>query len=554
LTTTGAAPPSAAHAVVRALLAHGVDRVFCVAGESYLALLDALFDTPAIDVVTSRHEGSAGFAALADAKLTRRPGVLLVNRGPGATNASIALHSARQDATPLVLVVGQVCRTEIGRASFQEMDHGAFFAGLAKAVWTVYEPDRAQEIVARSLRVAQAGTPGPTVVVIPEDVLRQPTPVIPTGRWRPKAPAVDHADVERCAVLLRAARRPLLIAGDRVGDEPGRQALRTTAARLGIPVVTSHKRQDLLDNDDPSYAGHLTLGVPAARRALLSEADIVLAIGTRLGSVTTQSFTLPDPGRQRLVHVYPDAEWIGHVYTPDLPVVGDPAMFLDALAAVDVRSDGWADWTRRLRRAETESAAWQPVMAADGVVFGAVVAAVDEAVREAVVTVDAGNFTSWVHRYLRMTADRRLLGIASSAMGFGVPAGIAAALRRPELPVITFVGDGGFLMTGTELMTAVHRHLRLVVVIADNGSYGTIRHHQERAYPGRTIATDLTNPDFAAMARAFGAAGLSVGRPEEIGPALKAALDCSGPAVLHVRTSLEWISAHDRLSQAETRS
>jgi acetolactate synthase-1/2/3 large subunit len=551
VTTGPGAVTTAARAVVATLAGHGVDRVFCVAGESYLAVLDALYDEPAIDVVTCRHEGSAGFAAVADAKLSRRAGVVLVNRGPGATNASIAVHAAWQDATPLVLIVGHVRRAEIGRDVFQELDCEKTFAGMAKGVWTVYEPARVAEVLARALRVAQAGTPGPTVVVLPEDVLNEPSG--PGVIW----PAVQHppmpdpAAVRRVAAMLDASARPLVIVGDRLGDPAGRSIVARFAHAWTAPVVVSNKRQDLFANDDPHYAGHLTIATRPAQRDLLAQADLVLAVGTRLDSITTQGHRLPGAPLpdQPLVHVYPDAGRLGRVHTPTIAITADPATFLAALAeqapATGARR---LDWVGRLHEAHRAQTEWHPVTAADGVVFGAVVTTVDRlAAADALFTVDAGNFTSWVHRHLVLTAGRRLLGIASSAMGFGVPSAVAAALREPGRQVIAFVGDGGFLMTGTELATAVARRARLVVVIADNGSYGTIRQHQERTYPGRVIATDLANPDFGRLAEAFGARGLSVRDDADVAPALAEALAATGPVVVDVRTSLEWISANQRM-------
>lgn len=562
--TVPSAPPTAARAVVATMAAHGVDRVFCVAGESYLAVLDALVDEPGVDVVTCRHEGAAGFAALADAKLTRRASVCLVNRGPGATNASIALHAAWQDAAPLVLLVGHVRIPEVGREVFQELDCEATFGAMSKGVWTAYDPTRAAEVMARALRVAESGTPGPTVVVFPEDILGQPGGPPVTGVSVPPAqPAA--ADVRRCADLLASSRRPLLVAGDRVGSAAGRVALERFARAWAIPVAVSNKRQDLYDNDDPYYAGHLNIATQPAQRALLAEADLLLAVGTRLDSITTQGHTLPASPvpDQPLVHVYPDADRIGLVHTPTVGVAADPVAFLTDLAASGPApqpsgrtapasgagpDEARAEWVERVRRTQAQLSVWHPVSADDGVVFGTVVAAIDRlAPSDTLVTVDAGNFTSWVHRYLTMRGDRRLLGIASSAMGFGVPGAVGAALREPGRPVLAFVGDGGFLMTGTELATAVARRARVIVVIADNASYGTIRQHQERTFPGRVIATELANPDFAAMAEAFGARGLSISDDSQVTPVLEKAFATAGPVVVHVRTSLSWISAYQRI-------
>jgi acetolactate synthase-1/2/3 large subunit len=566
---------TAARALVATALAHGVDRAFCVAGESYLAVLDALADVPGIDVVTCRHEGSAAFAAVADAKLTGRPALCLVNRGPGAANTCVALHSAWHDATPVVLIVGQVRRGDVGRLAFQELDCATTFAGMSKGVWEVYEPGRVAETMARALRVAVADTPGPTVVVVPEDVFTGPAPAGPLPGWSAVPGPPDPVALARCVDLLAASRRPLLVAGSRAGTPAARLALRDASRTWDLPVLAANKRQDVFDNLDPYYAGQLTIATQPAQRDLFATADLVLAVGTRLDAVTTLGYTLFDPagaaGAGRvLVHIYPDPAAIGRVYTPDLGLAADPAAFLRALADAGPPAGAGAApptagppgspaagspaaerraWVRRLRAVESAQAVWHPVpAAADGVVFGAVIAELDRlAPPDTVVTVDAGNFTSWIHRYLRMTKERRLLGVASSAMGFGVPGGFGAALRHPDRPVVAIVGDGGFLMTGTELASAVARGCRLVVLIANNASYGTIRAHQERAYPGRVIATDLANPDFAAMARAFGARGLTVDRDDQIELALATALAAAGPTVIDVRTSLEWISAYQRL-------
>lgn len=549
---------TAARLLAATLAAHGTDRIFCVAGESYLALLDALVDLPGIDVVTCRHEGSAAFMALADAKLTGRAGVCLVNRAPGATNASIALHSAAQDGTPLLLVVGHVRTSEIGRDAFQELDYSTTFTGLAKNVWTLHDPAHTPEFVARALRVAESGTPGPTVLVVPEDVLDGPSDATPpTGPWQP-APA--HPDPQRlgdAARLLAAARRPLLLAGGRLASACGRRAVQVFSEQYTVPVVTSNKHPDLFDNRHPHYAGHLHNGTPERQRLVLDGADLLLAVGTRLDVVTTRGHRLPATPRPRqpLVHVYPDAEQLGRVHTPTLGLACDPTVFLTGLTAEPAggaSAPGFAtdrrDWAAMLRAVELDRSAWQPHSAPDGVVFGGVIDALDRLTGgDLVLTVDAGSFTSWLFRHLRLSGNGRLLGVASSAMGFGVPGGVAAALRYPGRPVVTVVGDGGFLMTGSELATAVSRGLRLVIVVADNRSYGTIRLHQERAYPHRVMATDLVNPDFARLAEAYGALGLSVQDEDDVIPALRAALGHEGPAVVHVRSSLAWTTASGRL-------
>jgi len=548
-----------ADVLVGTLAAYGVNRAYCVAGESFLAALDALYGSP-IDVVTCRHEASAAFAALADGKLTGRPGVCLVNRGPGASNAAIAIHAARQDAAPLLLIVGQVPRGEIGRDGFQEMDYHLSFADQAKGVWTLHDARHAGEMTTRALRACTQGTPGPAVLVVPEDLFAESAPEPPAGAAirasSPSAFPVPETVTEVARNLSRACR-PLLLGGGLLAAAPGgRQALQRAAERLMLPVVVSNKHQDLIDNRHPLYGGHLHIATQGWQRELFAATDLLLAVGSRLDAVTTQGHMLPAapiPG-QPLVHVYPDPQRLGQASQPTYAICCDPVAFLNLLAreadrhpAVPVTER--RDWIERLRDAETRNSTWSPLPSpGDGLPFGAVVAALGTLADEnAVITVDAGNFTSWVHRYYRFAEGGTLLGMGCGAMGFGVPSGLAAALRYPTRQVITFVGDGGFLMTGTELATAVRHHARLVIIIADNGSYGTIRQHQERAYPGRVMATDLHNPDFAALASAYGGYGMAVEDESELIPVLKAALSCDGPVVVSVRTSLSWISAYQHL-------
>ena len=550
---TPAAFSTVARGLVAALARRGVDRIFCVAGESYLPVLDVLYDTPEIDVVTTRHEGSAAFMAVTDAKLTGRAGVCLVNRGPGAANASIGVHAAAQDAAPLLLLVGHVRRAQIGKDVFQELDCLQMFGRLAKGIWVLHDGRGAEELVSRAVRAAESGTPGQAVLVLPEDVLGEPfagdAGEEPRRReWAaPAETAVD--DVE---LLLRTARRPLTLAGAGVTSPSGRAALRAFSETHVVPVCTANKRQSALDNRHPHYAGHLHNATPAGQLALLDRADLVLAVGTRLDDVTTRGGLFPaapEP-HQALVHVYPDEGRIGVVHRPALGLACDPVALLRALAnrpGPPLRNEREA-WARKLHRYEAEKAVWRPVDAGDGIVFGEVVAALDRLTGgDVVVTVDSGVFTSWVYRYLRFGPRGTLLGVSSSAMGYGVPAAVAALLRGSDVPVVAFVGDGGFLMNGSELATAVARRLPLVVVLSNNGSYGTIRMAQEQEFPGRSIATDLVNPDFARMAEAYGALGLTAGEPGDVEPALRRALAHDGPALVEVKTSLWWISAYRRL-------
>lgn len=541
---------SAAQALVEAMRLHGVDRIFCVPGESYIAVLDALIDAPDIHVVACRHEGGAGFAAVADAKLTGRAGVCFVSRGPGATNAAIAVHTAAQDAAPLVLFVGQVERKDLGRDAFQEVDYAKTFSDMAKWVCQAHDPDRLPEIAARAFAIAESGTPGPVVVALPEDMLEQPCAAEAAAPGaRPRAYPAD-ADVGLIAERLARAERPVLIGGGLLKTPEARRALKAASEAWSLPVAASFKHQDLFPNAHPNFAGHLGYGIPPTLAEALADADLVLAVGTRLGDVTSQGFTLPRPG-QPLIHVYPDPAKIGRVFPVERGVVCEPAAFVAALAERNAPPPpkGRAAWIARLHKVYADLAEWKPRPAEDGVEFGHMARAmVDLLAEDAIMVMDAGNFSSWAHRYFPFGERHVLLGCVTGAMGLGAPGALAAALRHPDRQVVALIGDGGFLMTGNELATAVKEKARVRLIVCNNGSYGTIRLHQEKRRPGRSIATELANPDFAALARAFGAKGLSVQRPEDCAPALKEALAHDGPALLDVTASLENISAYATLS------
>ncbi|WP_018348304.1 thiamine pyrophosphate-dependent enzyme [Longispora albida] len=538
--------PTTAQTLVASLAGHGVDRVFCVAGESYLPVLDALHDS-GIDVVTCRHEGSAAFMAVADAKLTGRAGVCLVSRGPGAANAAVAVHAAAEDGTPLLLLVGGVAEAEIDQEVFQSLDSGRFFGGIAKAAWTLHDPAAAASLAARAFRLAESGTPGPVILTLPEDVLAREDPIgVPSAQAAMGATLPGGASLRLARRLLAQACRPLLLAGGRLSNPEGRELIRKVAERHGLPVVTSNKHQHLLPGQHPSYAGMLHNATQSGQLSAFLESDLVLAVGTRLDSVTTKDHSFPGAG-QRLVHVYPDAARIGSWHPVDLGVDASPAAFLAEMATWEPSSieDGW---TARLHQLEADKAVWEPAEAADGVVFGAVMAELGEQTGgDLNLVVDSGTFTSWAYRYVRLGERGRLLGLGSSSMGFGVGAGVAAALRSDGTPTVVVIGDGGFVMNPGELITACARRLPLVVIVANNGSYGTIRLHQELHHPGRIIATDLANPDFARLAEAFGALGLRVDSTEQIRPALAKALGSGGPAVIEVRTSLKHITAYRRI-------
>jgi acetolactate synthase-1/2/3 large subunit len=542
----------AADVLVDCLATHGVVRVFCVPGESYLAALDALHDRNAIETVICRHEGGAGFMAVADAKLTGKPGIAFVSRGPGATNASIAVHVAEQDAVPLVLFIGQVPRNELGRRSFQEVDYAKTFSDMAKAVWTIDDPNRISEIIARAFVVAQTPTPGPVVIVLPEDMLEdqstaadiEPLPV-------PRAARPVDALIRDVADRIAKAERPLLLAGGSLNEAEGRAALKAASEAHGLPVVLTFKRQDLFPNAHAHYAGHLGFKIPKPMVDRYAEADLIIAVGTRLGETTTQGYTFPrSPApAQPLIHVYDDASRIGREYATAMPIAADATQFLQALTAQpSKRPAARAAWIERLHAPIAASQPWRAPK--DGLLdMGAIVAAFRDGVADDTVFItDAGNFSGWLHRHFPFNGTHILLGCVGGAMGIGMPAAVAAGLRCPGRQVITFIGDGGLLMTGSELATAVQYNVPVKVFVSNNGSYGTIRMHQEKAYKGRVHGTAIKNPDFVRWAESFGARGLSITSIDEAPRVVAQALAHGGPVVVDVKTALEHISPFANLA------
>ncbi len=546
-------PRRAAELLVDCLRAQGADRIFCVPGESYLTLLDALHDAPDIKVVTCRHEGGAGFMAVTDAKITGRPGLCAVSRGPGATNAAIAIHTAEQDAVPLVVLIGQVARQDRGRGAFQEVDYGRTFVDMAKAVWEVNDAEQLPEVVARAFHVALSDTPGPVVLSLPEDMLSDMTTAEVVPRLPIAVATPGERDLEAVLELLAGAERPLLIAGGRLGAPDGRAALLKAAEAHDLAVALSFKRQDHFPNDHPNFAGYLGFKIPPAVVEALGASDLILAVGTRLTDVTTQGYRLPRAPvpEQPLVHVYPDPARIGGVYSTALGLPVDPVAFLELLAERPAaRSAARRAWVEALHGQARDLAVYVPQPVTDGVNFGAVAHAISRgADPDAVIVMDAGNFSSWVHRHWPWQPDNLILGTVGGAMGLGIPGAVAAALRLPERQVISFVGDGGMLMTGGELATAMQQGARLKVFVSNNRSYGTIRLHQERDFPHRVTATDLANPDFAQLARAFGATGIAIERDEDIDQAVAQALAAEESVIVDVRASLEAISAYTTIGR-----
>jgi len=544
----------AADLLVDILIDQHISRVFCVPGESYLSVLDAFTNTPDIEVVTARQEGGAGFMALADAKTGHRPGICFVSRGPGAMNASIAIHSAQQDALPLIMFVGQVARHELGRNAFQEVDYVSMWKDMAKWVWQVPDAKQLEEIVRRAFQVAQSPTPGPVVIALPEDMLeetiaqtRSTTPI------EPGESGCDHALAQQALEHLSQAKRPLIIAGPALNHPEGRRALQAFATAYDLPVTLSFRQQDLFPNTHKNYAGHLVFNAPKQLMEILSEADLILALGTRLGDVTTQGYRFPKAPRpaQTLIHVHPDLAHLGRTFITDLSIAADPAAFCKQLSSQKpTPTDAQRAWLDQVSTAVKSLYAWTPQTADDGVVFGNVVTAVNElAAEDAIICVDAGNFSGWVQRLFYFDGERRMVSPISGAMGSGIPSGVAASLRFPNRQVIVFVGDGGFMMTGNELATAQQYGANIKVIVSDNRSLATIRLHQEVHFPGRVSATNLANPDFVALGQAHQIPSYRIDTPEDVTSTLKQAFAEPGSALITVNTSIEHIAAWATLTQ-----
>ena len=530
--------------LVDQLRIQGCDRIFTVPGESFLAVLDALHDTPEIDVTVCRQEGGVAYMADADGKMTGRPGVAFVTRGPGATNASGGVHVAFQDSTPMILFIGDVARSDRDREGFQEIDFPDFFRPIAKWAARIEDARRIPEYVARAYRVATAGRPGPVVLALPEDMLRDEVDVPDRPRVPPLAEEPDPGAIQALFELLKEAAAPVAIVGGADWSPRAAHHFANFAFRYGIPTAAAFRRQDAIANSCGVYAGNLGYGPNPELQKRIRDADLILAVGTRLGEATTDGYTLitPDHPGQTLVHVHPDPNELGRVYHADLPICADMGEFAEMV-------DDWID-PDLVRfgcgeQAHKQWLDWSEPKPAKGVKLdlGLCVAAMRLALpAETIVTNGAGNFSGWVHRYWRYGPMPTQLAPTSGTMGYGVPAAVAAALRFKDRPVVCVAGDGDFLMNGQELATAAQRGCDLLVILVDNGSYGTIRMHQERDYPKRVSATDLENPDFAALARAYGGWAETVDKTADFAPALDKALKKKGIRLIHCRTDVEQIS------------
>jgi acetolactate synthase-1/2/3 large subunit len=536
--------------LVDALRVHGADHVFCVAGESYLEVLDAFVDAPEIRLITCRQEGGAANMAEAAGKLTGRPGICFVTRGPGACNASIGVHTAMQDSTPMILFIGQVARDQAEREAFQEIDYRRMFSPVAKWAAQIDDARRIPEFVSRAFHTATSGRPGPVVLALPEDMLRDCVSVANTDRYAVVQAHPGADDLAHLRNLVTTAERPLVLVGGSGWTDAAAADLRRFAEAWGLPVCCSFRRQDVCANDSASYVGDLGTGPNPRLLQRVREADLLLVLGARLGEMTTQGYALidlPEP-RQTLIHIHASAEELGRVFRPDLAIQAGSAVVVAALAAMPpVDRSRWRDWTLSARRDYLD---WLKPEPYDGALdLGAIFTWLrDHISADAIVTVDAGNFSGWSQRFLSYRRPGRQLGPTSGAMGYSVPAAVAAKLLHPDRLVLGMVGDGSFLMTGQELATAMHTGSAPVILLFNNGMYGTIRMHQERRYPGRVSATDLTNPDFAALARSYGAFGVVIERTNDFVPAFESAVASGLPAVLELRMDPDVITTRTTLS------
>jgi acetolactate synthase-1/2/3 large subunit len=545
---------TAAEVLVDQLILHGVRHVFCVPGESYLAVLDAFHDS-ALDVTVCRQEGGACMMAEAVGKVTGRPGVCFVTRGPGATNASPGIHIARQDSTPLVMFVGQIGRDMREREAFQELDYRAVFGSMTKWATEIDDPARVPEIVSRAFHTAANGRPGPVVVAIPEDMLTERVAVADAPPFALIETSPGPDEMAKFAGMLSAARAPIMLLGGSRWSQAASDAVARFAQKHALPVATTFRRAHLFDALHPCYAGDLGIGPNPKLIERIKGADLVVLVGGRLGELPSQSYTLFDIPRPQvpLVHVHPGAEELGRVYSPNLAIHATPTAFAAALEKLELPRPlgGAADAAHADYLAWTEKPTEQP----GAVNFGAVMVWLrDNLPPDAIICNGAGNYAAWIHRFLRMRRFGQHVAPTAGSMGFGVPAAVAMKRLYPERAVVCIAGDGDFLMNGQEFATAVQYDLPFTIIISDNGQYGTIRMHQEREYPGRVSATELRNPDFPAYARAFGGFGISVERTEDFPAAFKEAQASGKPAIIRLKIDPEAITPTTTLAKIRAKS
>jgi acetolactate synthase-1/2/3 large subunit len=545
-------PRNGGQILVEALIRNAVDTLYCVPGESYLPVLDALHDATSIRTIVTRHEGAASNMADAYGKLTGRPGICFVTRGPGATHASNGVHTAKQDSTPMILFVGQIESGFKGREAFQEVDYTRMFGGLAKWATEIDRIERIPEIVSKAFSIAMSGRPGPVVIALPEEILFGSAHVADAQPVRIARAAPDSAALEEMLERLGAAKQPLVIVGGTGWDADSTQALQRFVHANHLPVAASFRRQDLFDNRDPHYVGQLGLGTSPKLLERVKNSDLLLVIGSRLSETVSQGYTLIESSspKQPMIHVHPDPEELNRVYHTELAILSALSSFAHAVATLQpVPSNAWKSWTDAARADYLEhSTPALPHPQHTGVDMGSVVAHLNEVLPDnAVIANGAGNYTVWVHRFYRYRQPATELAPTNGAMGYGFPASIAAKLHDPKRTVICFAGDGCFMMYPQELATAMQYNAPIVVIVVNNGMLATIRMHQEREYPGRVSATELANPDFIALAKSFGAHAERVERSEDFPAAFQRAQKAGVAALIELRTDPRQITPQARL-------
>ncbi|MDE2197623.1 MAG: thiamine pyrophosphate-binding protein [Rhodospirillales bacterium] len=544
------APRAGGRVLAEALVAQGIDHVFAVPGESYLDVLDGLYEVrKRLKLITCRFEAGAVNMAEAHGKLTGRPAAAFVTRGPGACHGAIGVHIAMQDSTPLLLFVGQIPFGETDRESFQEVDYRRMFQPLAKWVTQIDDAARIPEIVAHAVDVATSGRPGPVVIALSEEMQKHLVQVPDIARAEVSVPHPDPAAMLKFQSLLAGARKPLAILGGCGWSEAGRAAIGEFLVAHDIPVAVGFRRQALYDGTRDNFVGDLGVGSDPALVAHAREADLILAIGTRLGEAVTQGYTLFEPaGGVPVVQVYPEAAEIGRVFRPALGITSDVNVFAQHAAKLRPGKIAWREWTRSLRATRLNGAAVPQFEGALNVAAALheLQALLDD---DAILTCDAGNFATWPARFMHFSNDQRFIGPTNGAMGYGVPAAVGAKIVFPDRQVVCFVGDGGFLMTGQEIATAFHHGVAPIILVFNNQMYGTIRMYQERTYPGRVSGTALTNPDFAHFIEAFGGHGEVVSATAEFAPAFRRAVASGRPAVIELRMNPEQITHRATITQ-----
>ena len=528
-----------AQALINALGINSIDRIFSIPGESFLAALDALYDKPEIALTICRNEGGASYMTEAYGKLTGKPGVCFVTRGPGATNASCGLHVAMQDSTPMILLIGQIARKDMDREAFQEIDYRRMFGQVAKWVAQIEDADRIPEYLNRAFATATSGRPGPVVLALPEDMLTDITDAADANPWQALKTHPAAEDIDNTIEILSQAKSPIIIVGGSGWSEATRLGLQNFAEESSLPVVNTFRCQDYIDHQHPNYIGDLGIGVNPALSQRIQKADTLLVIGARLGEMTTGGFELidiPNPS-QTMIHIHSGAEELGHIYQPDLAINASSDAFIEALKVRQLNVSNSKGWKKQLEQARQDFENWStPVRSKGSLQFSEIIQTVQQATDDdAIICNGAGNNTNWLHRFYRFHQYRTQLAPTSGTMGYGVPAAISAKLMYPHKTVVAFAGDGDFMMNGQELATAMQYGANIIIIVVNNGTYGTIRMHQEREYPERVVGTDMLNPDFCALAKAYGADAELVTRTEDFAAAFDRAQSANKPTLIEIQ-------------------